>query len=163
MNDNPNIEERKQQKLHKIILRVFSYLPTDILFDKIQYLSKGLSRDIKDATKNFILRDGRQFILSSYQIDDYRNLKQLPFALRTCSHFKVELSQMTDFSVLALQNAFIICDEMNLDPHIELLTNFDTDDFVKFSIQNYVKRATITLIAEHVNMEVNNSLFRANM
>jgi outer membrane protease len=81
-------------------MRVFSFLSTQILYDKIRWLSKN--NDILNFSANITLREGRSTSLVFEEGEKNRNLEKLMFEIMTSKSVKVRLNDMSRKSLVEL-------------------------------------------------------------
>lgn len=81
-------------------MRVFSFLSTQILYDKIRWLSKN--NDILNSSANITLREGRSTSLVFEEGEKNRNLEKLMFEIMTSKSVKVRLNDMSRKSLVEL-------------------------------------------------------------
>lgn len=81
-------------------MRVFSFLPTHILYDKIRWLQK--KNDILNFSANISLREGRAASLIFESGEKNRNVEKLMFELMTSKSAKVRLNDMSRKSLVEL-------------------------------------------------------------
>ena len=79
------------------LMKIFSFLPNDVLYHRIRWLSKAWQKDLSDTSKNFPLRQKREFERSFNQDDNHLNLSYLRFAVKTSSSIVLNLHHLKKY------------------------------------------------------------------